>query len=163
MIDLRLLRATPDDAAEMAAISKRAFNGDIAYGAPGPEPGGPPGYDSPEWQQKAMSWRGASYFKIVSEGRIVGGAICFDQGDGRVYLGRIFLDPTVQNQGLGRRAMALVMAEYPHASLWTLETPEWNQRTQHFYERVGFTKVRTDAGECHYERSVVAAGKAVAE
>jgi len=113
--ELRLRRATPEDAAQLAAISKRAFEGDIHYGAPGPEPCGPPGYDSPEWQAKAMGWRGATYFKLVSGNRTIGGAICFDQGEGRLYLGRIYLDPSVQNRGLGRQAMALIMAEYPAA------------------------------------------------
>jgi ribosomal protein S18 acetylase RimI-like enzyme len=154
MTDLLLQRAGPEDAAELATISKRAFDGDIAYGAPGPEPGGPPGYDSPDWQARVMTWHGATYFKIVSEGRLIGGAICFAQSGDRVHLGRVYLEPALQNQGLGRRAMALVMAEYPAARLWTLETPEWNQRTQHFYERVGFTKVRTDAEGCHYEMRV---------
>ena len=152
MIGLRLLRAGHEDADELAAVSKRAFDGDVNYGAPGD--GGPPGYDSPEWQAKVMGWRGATYFKVVLDGRIIGGALCFDQGQGNVYLGRVYLDPSMQNRGLGRQVMALVMAEYPSARVWALETPEWNQRTQHFYERVGYTKVRTDADGCHYQSRV---------
>jgi ribosomal protein S18 acetylase RimI-like enzyme len=154
MTDLLLQRAGIEDAVELAAVSKRAFEDDIHYGAPGPEPGGPPGYDSPDWQAQAMIWLGATYFKVVSDSRIIGGAICFAQREGRVYLGRVYLEPALQNQGLGRRVMALVIAEYPAARVWTLETPEWNQRTQHFYERVGFTKVRTDAEGAHYELTV---------
>jgi ribosomal protein S18 acetylase RimI-like enzyme len=152
MTDLLLQRAGIEDAAELAAVSKRAFDGDVDYGAPGP--GGPPGYDSPDWQAQAMIWLGATYFKVVSDGRTIGGAICFAQREGHVYLGRVYLEPALQNQGLGSRVMALVMAEYPTARVWTLETPDWNQRTQHFYERVGFTKVRTDAEGVHYELRV---------
>ena len=144
-----LLRAGPEDAVELAAVSKRAFDADVNYGAPAT--GGPPGDDSPEWQARTMGWRGATYFKVVSGGQIIGGAICFDHGQGHIYLGRIFVDAELQNRGLGKRVIALVMAAYPAARVWTLKTPEWNQRTRRFYERVGFTKVRTDGEGCHYE------------
>ncbi len=152
MTDLRLLRAGSEDTVELAAVSKRAFDGDVDYGSP--QAGGPHGYDSPEWQANVTDWRGATYFKALLDGRIIGGAVCFDQGRGHIYLGRIFLDLESQNQGLGRQVMALLMAEYPSARVWTLQTPEWNQRTQHFYELVGFTKVRTDGEGCHYELRV---------
>ena len=149
MTALDLAPATPDDADALAAVSRRAFDDDIRYGAPGP--GGPPGYDSPEWQRRVMVSRGCRYYKLSLADHIVGGAIVFERGAGHYYLGRIYLEPAVQNRGLGRRALALLWAAVPAARVWTLETPDWNPRTQHFYERAGFVKVRTDADGCHYE------------
>ena len=68
---VRLLKVRPRDAKTLALVSRRAFDGDVDYGASGK--GGPPGYKSDQWQSKMM--RVGMYCKIVSDkdGRIVGG------------------------------------------------------------------------------------------
>ena len=49
---IRFEKAKIEDASALALVSKRAFHSDIHCGAP--ELGGPPGYDSPDWQIHAM-------------------------------------------------------------------------------------------------------------
>ena len=152
----RFSRARPQDSAKLAKVSERAFHSDIDCGAP--EIGGPPGYDSAGWQRKMM--RIAKYYKILLRNQIVGGIIVFAKEPRCYELGRIFVDPDFQNQGIGTQAFEFLWQEYPLAKKWTLGTPAWNVRTRHFYKKVGFTEVGTDEhGGILFERRVGAAQK----
>jgi GNAT superfamily N-acetyltransferase len=139
---LKMGKARSADAATLAGASERAFNNDIHYGAPGPGPGGPPGYRSPEWQARMM--RIGDYHKIVFGDQIIGGVIVFRKASREYDLGRIFIDPEYQNRGLGTQVMTLLWKAYPLAKRWTLGTPAWNKRTRHFYAKVGFQEIGTD-------------------
>jgi RimJ/RimL family protein N-acetyltransferase len=137
---IQIVKARPEDALTLAQISERAFGNDVHYGAPGP--GGPPGYKSEGWQKRMM--RMADYYKILAAGQVVGGVIVFRK-EPRVYdLGRIFVEPDHQNQGVGTEVFELLWQEYPLAKRWTLGTPAWNQRTRHFYKKVGFQEIGDD-------------------
>lgn len=148
---IRFEKAKPQDAKELAAVSWRTFDDDVHYGAPGP--GGPPGYRSDPWQSKMM--RVGKYYKIVKDLRIIGGFIVFPQDDGHCELGRIFIDPNYQNQGIGAQAFDFLWREFPVARRWTLDTPEWNRRTRHFYAKVGFVETgREEPDGIRFEKRV---------
>ncbi|MBN1579920.1 MAG: GNAT family N-acetyltransferase [Anaerolineae bacterium] len=136
-------KAKASDAEALAQASERAFHSDIHCGAP--EIGGPPGYNSAAWQKKTM--RFADYYAILADGRIVGGIIVFRKETRQYELGRIFVDPDVQNQGIGTQAFAFLWETYPLAKRWTLGTPAWNRRTRHFYKKVGFVEIGEDEHE----------------
>ena len=140
---VRFLRAVPRDADKLARASKSAFENDIHYGAPNADGkgGGPPGYQSPEWQRRMM--RGGRYYKILAEDQLVGGFIVFTRSLRQYVLGRIFIHADFQDRGIGTQAMDFMFREFPLAKSWTLETPTWNQRTRHFYEKMGFVDVET--------------------
>jgi RimJ/RimL family protein N-acetyltransferase len=148
----RFEKARPADARTLAMVCGRAFDNDILYGAPGK--GGPPGYKSELWQVRMMS-RG-QYYKIVqpeSGDRIIGGLIVFQNAFGDCELGRIFIEPEYQNQGIGTQAIAFLETTFPDARRWTLGTPRWNLRTQHFYEKVGYVKIGTEGRDgIRYEK-----------
>lgn len=145
---ITLERAVPEDAEVLAAVQTRTFDDDSRRHGRG-ERGGPPGYDSAAWQTRMM--REAAYYKILDGAQIIGGAIIFDKGGGHIYLGRIYLDPAYQDRGIGAQAIRLIEAAYPLARRWTLETPLWAARNQHFYERQGYVRVgeRWPEGEDH--------------
>jgi len=146
-------KARPSDADTLAQASERAFHSDIDCGAPGI--GGPPGYNSAAWQTKMM--RLGDYFKIIVGDQIVGGLIVFRKGTRQYELGRIFVDPDFQNQGVGTQAIEFLWQEYPLAKRWTLGTPAWNRRTRHFYKKVGFVEVGDDGrGGILFERRIAA-------
>lgn len=149
MQDLTLEVASPDDAQTLAEISKRAFDSDINFGAPGP--GGPPGYDSPAWQESVMQ-QASAYLNILLSEQIVGGIIVFHHGRGHYYLARIFLDPEHHHQGWGLRAVELLFERYPEARRWTLDTPAWNTRTQNFYHKLGFSVYKEKDGLQYFEK-----------
>ncbi len=137
---IRFQKAKVQDAKELAMASWRAFDNDINYGAPGK--GGPPGYKSDRWQSRMM--RIGKYYKIMDDYRIIGGFIVFGKGNGHYELGRIFIDPDYQNQGIGAQAMEFMEKQFPRAKRWTLGTPRWNRRTRHFYEKMGYVMIGAD-------------------
>jgi len=151
---VRFRKARSRDAERLAQVSERAFHSDIDCGAPGL--GGPPGYNSPAWQSKMM--RIGEYYTIETEGQIVGGLIVLRKGTREYEVGRIFVDPDFQNQGIGTEAFEFLWKEYPLAKRWNLGTPAWNRRTRHFYKKVGFTEIGEDGhGGVLFERRIVAA------
>ena len=135
---ITLERAKEDDAKTLADISRKTFHSDVDAGAPGKE-GGPPGYDSPEFQTNLMRW--CDYHKILYDGRIVGALIVAKKRAGHNECARVFVDPEYQNKGMATRAFEQAWDMYPDAIIWTLGTPEWNVRTKHFYEKLGFVQV----------------------
>jgi RimJ/RimL family protein N-acetyltransferase len=152
---IELFRAEPIDAERLAFVSERAFHSDIHCGAP--KLGGPTGYKSAAWQEKMMEV--GDYYKILLEGEIVGGIIVFRKERLRCELGRIFVDPDFQNQGIGTQAFGLLWARYPFAKRWVLGTPAWNVRNQHFYKKLGFVELGDDGrGGLRYEWRLPAVG-----
>jgi RimJ/RimL family protein N-acetyltransferase len=152
-IDLDIRPATGADVPALVETQVRAFRDDGRQFHPEGRQDGPPGYDSAEWQRWIME-RGR-YFAICSEGRIVGGMIVFEIGQGTMNLGRIWVDLDAQGRGVGRAAI-----EWLHRNLaaqkWTLETPAWAVRNHHLYESLGYRKVGEredpDVPEYLYER-----------
>ena len=139
VLSVTLEPAKEEDAETLADISKRAFHSDFEVGAPNKE-GGPPGYDSPEFQVKIfMKW--LDYRKILLNGKIMGGLMVERKRLGHYECQRIFVDPNYHNQGIATKAFELVWIIYLDAKIWTLGTPEWNIRTKHFYEKLGFVQV----------------------
>jgi len=52
------------------------------------------------------------------------------------------ISPSKQNQGIGGAAMWAMFSTHIDVMKWTLGTPSWAARNQHFYEKMGFTKIR---------------------
>lgn len=136
---INLLPANAEDAQILTETCKRAFNSDSDYGAPGL--GGPPGYDSLEWNISIINNRYLQYYKILSGDDIVGGFIVADRGHDYQVCERIWLDPENMRKGLGTRTFNLVWKLYPSAEVWVLGTPEWNTRTNPFYQSIGFKQI----------------------
>jgi GNAT superfamily N-acetyltransferase len=135
-------KATPADATALTAVQTRTFDDDSRRFT-AQLSGGPPGYDEIDWQLQMMGL--GHYYKIVADERLIGGLIVFDQGGGHYELGRIYIDPAYQNQGLGGQAMQFIEQTFPQARQWTLDTPSWAVRNQHFYEKWGYAKVQEEA------------------
>jgi len=102
------------------------------------------------------------YYKIVDGKRIIGGIIILRKAVREYEVGRIYVEPEYQNRGIGTEAFQFLWDAYPLAKRWTLGTPGWNQRTQHFYKKVGFVEIGQDRdGGILFERMIRAgiAGK----
>lgn len=140
---VKIEKAALSDAKILAELSKKAFHTDKEIGG-FEEPGGPPGYDSPNFQIWVME--NLTYYKILYEDNIVGGIFLNSRMANHYILERIFVDPRYHNKGIATKAMHSLFNEYPDI-LWTLGTPEWNVRTRHFYERLGFKQIGWDDGD----------------
>lgn len=145
---IKITKAQQEDAKELTSVSQAAFDDDVHYGAP--QAGGPPGYRSASWHTRMIL--NCDVYKIVAENghfdrlnfdklsdRIIGGIIVYQKKAGHMELGRMFIHPDYQNQGIGAQAIRFLEETYPDAHLWTLDTPAWNTRNRHFYEKMGYT------------------------
>jgi GNAT superfamily N-acetyltransferase len=139
--DICVRRAEVGDAGLLTETCKRAFDSDIDFGSPGP--GGPPGYDSLEWNTSRIKNRYLQYYKILKDDEIVGAFIAGNRGPGYQVCERIWVDPEHMREGIGRKAFEIIQEGYPQADLWTLGTPEWNVRTNPFYQKLGFVQIGT--------------------
>ena len=147
--EIELMPAREEELEQLTEICTRAFHTDIECGAPGI--GGPPGYDSVEYQRRALQ-QAEAYLMIVMDGRIVGGFHVFQDAEDKFYLCQLFLDPSCHRQGVGSRAMKLMFERYPQATKWTTDTPVWNTRTRPFYEKLGFRVDKEEEGLLHFEK-----------
>ncbi|HVU10382.1 MAG TPA: GNAT family N-acetyltransferase [Phototrophicaceae bacterium] len=130
-------RAASFDAEALLRVQIAAFNNDaVIY--PGVALGGPPGYDRIETVLADIAEE--EYYKISYEGRIVGGIGLFEREPGHFHLDVLYVDPSYHNRGIGSQAMAFIEHTYP-AQVWTLDTPTYAVRNQHFYEKFGYVKV----------------------
>jgi GNAT superfamily N-acetyltransferase len=134
-------RAAVEDAGVLTKTCKESFDSDKEVGAPGP--GGPPGYDSVEWNLGVITNRYLQYYKILNQRDIVGGLIVGDRGPGYQVCERIWVDPDHMKLGIGSTAFQLAWQMYPNADLWALGTPKWNARTNPFYKKLGFVQIGT--------------------
>lgn len=140
-----IIEAVEEDAVGLAGISRRAFDSDIDAGAEGP--GGPPRYDSADAHVRYMRSTFLDCCKILIGDLIVGGLMVGSAGEEHKVLERIFVDPDYHNRRIGQRAIELPGGLFPSAKLWTLGTPEWNLRTKHFHEKLGFVQVGWELSE----------------
>ena len=153
--EIQFQKAEPEDAWTLASVSKRAFDNDVHYGAPGP--GGPMGYDSDLWQTRMML--AGDYYKILYGEQIIGGFVIQLRGYQYYELVRVFIHPAFQNRNMGTQTFEFLWREYPEVKLWTLGTPVWNKRTRHFYKKVGFVETREDGrGGVLFERRIAGEG-----
>ncbi|MGM1049202.1 MAG: GNAT family N-acetyltransferase [Bacillota bacterium] len=148
---LKLERAIKNDAQKLAEIQKASFDEESKH-FNNNEIGGPIGYDSVNWQEEMM--QNCEYFKILFNGEIIGGALILTESNQVHNLGRIFIDPKFQNQGIGMKVMKEIERFFPDSNKWWLDTPSWSVKNHHFYTKCGFTKVRVDNDLYIFEKTL---------
>ena len=131
-------------------ISVRAFETDVNVG--GAKGDCPPGYDSVEWH-KQMAQEGHLYQAMIGKD-IVGAAVIFpNEAMNSVYIGRIFIDSIYHRKGYGIRLMECIEKNYPFAAEFDLDTPNWNVRTNAFYEKLGYQIIKEEDGFVFYRKT----------
>ena len=150
-MSLQFLKASTADAVSLMCISKKAFDSDVEVGAS--SVGGPPGYNSLSFHTKMA--RMNCLYKLVDDYKIVGGALLFLKAD-ELNVGRIFGDPEYFRKGYGIFMMQQIEESFAEATVFTLDTPIWNIRTNAFYQKLGYEEVRRDGDFVYYEKRRVA-------
>ena len=82
--------------------------------------------------------------KATCDGRpqIVGSVRLFHQGD-TCHLGRLIVEPALQNRGIGSRLMHAAEDHVPEAKRFELFTGQHNHRNISFYEKLGYRIFKT--------------------
>ena len=82
-------------------------------------------------------------YKLTDEGLIVGGAV-LSLKDDALNIERIFVAPECFHKGYGL---------FMNVKKYMLDTPEWNIRTNSFYNKFGYKEVRREKGLVYYVKS----------
>ena len=146
---MKLVQAEQKQIKRIVAISKSAFETDVAVG--GTVGDYPPEYDSVIWHEQMQNE--GHLLQAVIAGEIVGGAILFLDKDGEtLYIGRIFIDPVHHRKGYGLSLMKMVETYYPGIKKIKLDTPLWNVRTNAFYTKLEYREVKRDLEFAYYQK-----------
>lgn len=146
---MELKKAEYNMIGKIVEMSIRAFRTDTAVG--GVEGDCPPDYDSLAWHRQ-MAEEGHLYQAEVNE-EIVGGALLFeDEKNLSLYVGRIFIDSFHHRKGYGLLLMQCIENNFPDIREFNLDTPEWNVRTNAFYQKLGYSKVKVEDGFTFYKK-----------
>ena len=135
--EVTIRTAKPDDAPECGRICYEAFTQINA------RHGFPPDFPSPDASTRvlAMTFSHPSVYAVVAEfhGKIVG-SNCLDERTHIAGVGPISVDPSVQNQAIGRRLMQAVLdraAEKRFAGVRLLQAA-FHNRSLSLYAKLGF-------------------------
>ena len=142
-------KAETDQIENIVSMSIRAFETDVNVG--GVKGDCPPGFDSIEWH-KQMALEGHLYQAMI-EKDLVGAAIIFpDETNNSIYIGRIFIDSVHHRKGYGISLMECIEKNFPCALKFNLDTPCWNERTNAFYQRLGYRIIKVEDGFNFYQK-----------
>lgn len=143
--DLSFEVFTQDDIPEMTGVMTRAFDDDAQRHLGKPR-GGPEGYDNGDFfRQWLFQYDVTHGFKVLHQGKAIGGITVWVLPDGHNILGTIFVDPAYQDRGVGSRLWHFVEETYPQTHSWRLATPIWATKNHGFYAKLGFKHVGRDA------------------
>ena len=67
-------------------------------------------------------------------------------------IGRIFVAPEPFRKGYGSFMMQEIESMFPGVTEFTLDTPDWNTRTNSFYKKLGYTETNRDSGFVYYSK-----------
>ncbi|MCL2806774.1 MAG: GNAT family N-acetyltransferase [Coriobacteriia bacterium] len=119
-------------------IMKRAFDADTKIHTEQSE-GGPPGYVNGEFLRNWYMHKDAMPYKISKDGWPCGALSLWIRDDSVNFLGNIFIDPELQDQGFGMIIWDFIEKTYPDTIKWQTETPAFSRRNHHFYvNKLGF-------------------------
>ena len=94
---MKLVKAERAQLERIVAISKRAFETDVAVG--GAVGDYPPAYDSVVWHEQMLEE--GHLFQAIEDDAVIGGAILFlSENKESLYVGRIFIDSFHHKKGM---------------------------------------------------------------
>ena len=132
-------RATVDDLGDLINVRNRSFYADfIKYGEC-------PGYNISNEDMTNIILNKISY-KIIYNGQLVGNISITDNQDNTFHLGCLCVIPEYENKGIGQATLRFIESEFPHVTVWTLDTPADKERNIYFYKKAGYTIIKEYMG-----------------
>ncbi len=125
-------------------IMKRAFDEDTRIHL-GRASGGPPGYDNGDFLRRWALHPDSTAYAIFKGVAPIGVVTVWIRDNHENFLGNIFVDPDLQNQGLGLQIWRFIEQKYPETRVWRTDTPGFSKRNHNFYvNKCGFKIVRIE-------------------
>ena len=81
--------------------------------------------------------------KATVDGRIVGSIRAFER-EGVCHIGRLVVEPALQNRGLGRRLLGEIERLFSLAQRFELFTGHRSERNLHLYRKLGYIERRVE-------------------
>ncbi len=92
--------------------------------------------------EKSFAEAGAEALDIVSDGKVVGGAVVVIRPNNHNELSLLYVNVDCHSKGIGAAAWRAIEARYPQTKLWETVTPYFEKRNLHFYiNKCGFHAV----------------------
>jgi ribosomal protein S18 acetylase RimI-like enzyme len=136
---MQIERATPQDAAEVLALQKLAYQSEAAIYN---DDAIPPLVQTLEETLDDFSRQ--VVLKIVDGGRIIGSVRAYEQ-DGTCFIGKLIVHPECQNRGLGTRLLHEIEAIHDRAARFELFTGNKSGKNLYLYRKVGYVPFREQA------------------
>lgn len=136
---INFIKASKADAELLVGVQIKAFSVDVNICGEGP-----PGYDSVERQIELMNSH--IYYKLVDEGKIIGGFYIYPYGEGHYEIVRLFIEPSYQDKGIGSMTMKYIEELFDDLEVLELEASDFREDNHKFYEKRGYVKI----GEIQY-------------
>jgi ribosomal protein S18 acetylase RimI-like enzyme len=95
-------------------------------------------------EETLVDYKTNTVLKAVSGGKIVGSVRGERKEDGSVYIGKLMVNPDIQNQGLGARLMNAIEAGFPGVKKFWLFTGQQSQRNLYLYHKLGYQDTGTE-------------------
>ena len=92
--------------------------------------------------EKSFAAEGAEILDIVSDGKIVGGAVVVIRPNNHNELSLLYINVDCHSKGIGAAAWRAIEARYPETKIWETVTPYFEKRNINFYvNKCGFNIV----------------------
>ena len=137
-MDLIIERAASDDASEILALQKLAYQSEAAIYND---------YTIPPLMQTleeiTADFQRQTFLKATMDGRIVGSVRAYTW-EGTCYVGRLIVHPSVQNQGIGTRLLSEIERVFDQAKRFELFTGHRSERNLYLYQKLDYRSHRSE-------------------
>lgn len=138
MKSIQLKQLKEEDIDILTPIMKRAFDQDSMMHIGKLD--GPMGYDDGTFLRRYALDELSDAYTVWMDNQIIGAVIVWINGEtNENYLGNIFIDSDVQENGIGLKVWKIIEQYYPETKIWRTDTPLFSRRNHNFYiNKCGF-------------------------
>jgi len=83
------------------------------------------------------------FLKVVEQGKIIGSVRAFEK-DRTCFIGKLIVDPSFQNQGIGTKLMIEIGKRFEHIKRFELFTGYKSKKNLYLYNKLGYREFRRD-------------------
>jgi GNAT superfamily N-acetyltransferase len=134
---MQIEKANLTDAQEILAIQKVAFQSQAKLYN---NPRIPPLIETLDEVKAAFKTH--TILKAIQNGKIIG-SVRFLEKDDACFVGRLLVDPTFQNQGVGAKLLQHIERLCPTVGRFELFTGYKSEKSLHLYKKLGYREFKT--------------------